>query len=102
MKMISQRKIYSVTGLFLTLWVTFLFTVVIPAHHHGINDEHDEHVDCVICLIACQPFIAVFLLAAILPVVTRTSRLPHYPLTISFRTVGAFDSRAPPGIRIPF
>ena len=52
MKVVSSKLIYCLA----IVYVTLLFSVVIPLHHH---DDLGSHDDCAICAISNQPQISV-------------------------------------------
>ena len=41
-------------GCLLVVYLTVLFAVIIPLHHHNDLDSHD---DCAVCAVSSQPFV---------------------------------------------
>ena len=77
----------------MALYLVVLFGVVAPAHHH---EDGAEHSDCVVCIIAHQPFIAAAFVSVALAAVMLLIKLFISPSFIPISTPRSFDSRAPP------
>ncbi|MBN1758026.1 MAG: hypothetical protein JW863_06905 [Chitinispirillaceae bacterium] len=75
------------------IWITVLFTVVIPTHTH---DDHDDHDTCSICLLAGQT--ATTAATIFLTVIVAASTITCCFITSSVlsRTLLAYHTRAPP------
>lgn len=82
-----------ITGLFMALYMLVLFGVVAPAHHH---EDGAEHSDCVVCVVAHQPFVAAASVSVALSVTVVLIELFISSSFIPFSTPRSFDSRAPP------
>jgi hypothetical protein len=86
----QSRKI---AGIFFSMYLSFVFLIVEPVHHH---EDNENHYDCTFCLIACLPVenVSPFVLPAFNGITAELSTIPQ-PLYLPNAPV-IFNSRAPP------
>ena len=77
----------------MAIYLAILFLVIVPIHHH---DDHQEHNDCVVCVLAHQPVQPSVAFA--LPIVTvfRVIKLDLPSTILICQTPSTLQSRAPP------
>ncbi len=79
--------------IFIVTWLTVLFTVIVPLHTH---DDHGEHDNCSICLLAGQ---SAAMVATVLISLAVISSSITYVIPSSRAPVGtrpSYRTRAPP------
>jgi len=89
--MIKRSNIF--TRICVAMYITIMFMVVIPLHHHDDGAEHD---DCAVCIIGgqpCQISDVINIVFVSIPIFITVQFLSSFLTTFS---KCSFDSRAPP------
>jgi hypothetical protein len=92
-RLLNKRNIFSLTSPIFAIFLCFYLGVILPAHHHSDEQQHD---DCMLCISQQQPLITeiVFTLPVFVPVI-----IAFYPPAINTGLstfTSLFQSRAPP------
>lgn len=90
--MIKRAEKFIILGM--AIYITILFMIVVPSHHH---EDNAEHSDCNVCAIAHQPNLAAINTISLIIIISFIFVKLFFPVTIIFsHTIESFQSRAPP------
>ena len=85
-----NRKTFHI---FIATWLTVLFTLVVPLHSH---DDHSDHDNCSICLLAGQSAAMVATVIISLAVISSSITYVIPSLRVPVGTRPSCRTRAPP------